>query len=98
MTKDQLWFERVKCFLLGILAVVGLLFLLGADNAPPPHYGRYQISAWSGSLGKDSGGVGAFVIDTVSGEAKTVYTRIYGKPGKGKIHKNNLKMPFASMQ
>jgi hypothetical protein len=98
--KDKLWKERIKYFLLGTLVVTGILFLVGADslNPPPPHYGRFQISSWATSLGDNSGAVGAFVIDTVTGETKTVYGRIYGNPGEGKLIKNDLRKPFIAIE
>jgi hypothetical protein len=98
--KEKIWSERIRFFLLGVLFVAGILFLTGADtlSPPPPNYGRYQISSWATSFGNNSGGVGAFVVDTVSGETKTVYSRIYGPvPGDGKLIKNDLKKPFASI-
>lgn len=98
--KDKLWSERIKFFILGILAVTGILFLAGADSLspPPPNYGRFQISSWATSFGNNSGGVGAFVVDTVSGETRTVYSRIYGVvPVEGKLIKNDLKKPFISI-
>lgn len=99
MKDKQLWTERTKFFLLGIAVVTGILFLAGADslNPPPPNYGRFQISSWATSFGNNSGGVGAFVIDTITGETKTVYSRIYGAPEEGKILKNDLKKPFVTI-
>lgn len=99
MKDKQLWTERTKFFLLGIAVVTGILFLTGADSLSPPapNYGRFQISSWATSFGNNSGGVGAFIIDTITGETKTVYSRIYGAPEEGKILKNDLKKPFISM-
>jgi len=98
--KDKLlWTERAKYFLLGMAVVTGILFLAGADTLapPPPNYGRFQISSWATSFGNNSGGVGAFVVDTITGETKTVYSRIYGAPVEGKLIKNDLKKPFISI-
>jgi hypothetical protein len=97
MLKNKVLKERVTFFLLGALAVFGMLFLLGADNAVIIDNGRYQLSSWAGSFGKNSGGVGAFIVDTVTGETKTAYTRIYGEPENGRVIKNNLNKPFNSM-
>jgi hypothetical protein len=99
MKDKQFWAERAKFFLLGIACVAGILFLAGADTLapPPPNYGRFQISSWATSFGNNSGGVGAFVIDTVTGETKTVYSRIYGAPEDGKLIKNDLKKPFIAI-
>lgn len=64
--KNNLWVEKAKFFLLGMLVVIGFLILTGAvGNAP----GRYQLEAW----GAGGIGFGAFVTDTVSGETKIVY-------------------------
>ena len=91
---------KVKYFLLGIASAILLLMLTGAEFAPEPtlNFGRYQLSSWATSVGKDSGALGAFVIDTVSGETKTVYSRIYGNPPESKVVKNDLKKPFASIK
>ncbi len=99
MKDKQLWTERIKFFLLGIAVVTGILFLAGADtlSPPPPNYGRFQISSWATSFGNNSGGVGAFVVDTITGETKTVYSRIYGAPVEGKLIKNELKKPFIAI-
>ncbi|MCK5323030.1 MAG: hypothetical protein KAJ45_02745 [Desulfobulbaceae bacterium] len=101
MDKKKIRAERIKYFILGILVVSGLFLLTGAslENATPTlNFGRYQISSWGTSLGEKGGAMGVFIVDTVSGETKTVYTRIYGSPGKGKVIKNNLKKPFSAMQ
>lgn len=98
--KDKPWAERIKYFLFGAFVVAGILFLAGADSLspPPPNYGRFQISSWATSFGENSGAVGAFVVDTVTGETKTVYSRIYGTPGEGKLIKNDLKKPFIAIE
>lgn len=96
--KNKIFKERLKFFLFGMLVVLGILFLTGADNHTTLNNGRYQISAWGGALGEKSGAVGAFVVDTVSGEAKNVYTRTYGINDKGRVVKNNLNKHFNSYQ
>jgi len=98
MKGKSIWQERMRFFVLGMLVVIGFMMLTGGvDNTPPINAGRYQLSAWSGALGSQGGGVGAFVIDTVSGEVRTAYSRIYGNPGEGELIKNNLNKPFSSM-
>ena len=90
---------RVRFFCLGVIATFGYLFLTGAtDTNPSLQYGRYQISAWASNFGTEGGGVGAFVIDTVSGETKAVYTRAYGKIPQGTTIKNDLRKPFAAIK
>ncbi|WDN88996.1 hypothetical protein BuS5_01964 [Desulfosarcina sp. BuS5] len=94
--KNKIFKERLKFFLLGMLVVLGILFLTGADNQPALNNGRYQISAWGGTFGEKAGGMGAFVVDTVSGEAKNVYTRVYGISNNSVVVKNNLNKHFNS--
>jgi len=36
-------------------------------------------------------------IDTATGETRTVYSRIYGTPGEGRVVRNNLNKSFAAM-
>lgn len=89
---------KLKYFLLGLGCSAMLFVLTGASNTPPaPNYGRYQISSWAGQIGTEGGSVGAFVLDTATGETKTVYSRTYGNVGKSKVEKNNLKTAFAMM-
>lgn len=98
MTTHPIWKERIRFFVLGMLVVLGFVLLTGGiDSSPPPNYGRYQLQAWAGPLGGGSGGIGAFVIDTATGETRTAYSRIYGTPESGVIHRNNLNKPFAAM-
>lgn len=76
-----------------------IVFLTAAANTnPSPHYGRYQISSWASQTGADGGSIGAFVLDTATGETKTVYSRTYGKVEGSKVERNNLKTVFTSMQ
>jgi len=82
---------------MGFLVAIILVFLVAAIDTSPPHYGRYQLSAWAGRFGKDGGGVGVFVIDTTTGETKTAYSRIFGKDN-GRVIVNNLRKPFTSMK
>ncbi len=94
----KIWKERIKYFLLGIFVLGGLIFLTGAKQDVPLSYGRYQISAWGTPFGNNSGGCGAFVVDTATGETKVVYTVIYGKHEEISTLKNNLKKPFYSIE
>ncbi len=97
--------EKIKFFLLGMLVVIGLMILTGAhssfEETPAlvlPN-GRYQISAWGANFGRTiGGGFGAFIVDTVSGETKIVYTSLYGINGKENVIKNNLKKSFSAME
>ena len=99
--KEKKWSDRLKFFGLGMICAVGLLLLAGAvpnSTTPTLNYGRYQISAWGAALGEKSGAMGVFIVDTVSGETKTVYSRTYGDPQKTKVVKNDLKKPFISIR
>jgi len=95
---------KLRYFICGALTSLGLLLLTGAMNDPGApssanlSFGRYQLSSWAVSFGDKGGVVGAFVIDTFSGETKTVYSRLYGPIMEGEVVKNDLKKPFASMQ
>jgi len=90
---------KLHYFLLGVGCSAIIAFLTAATNVnPPPNYGRYQISSWAGQIGSNSGSIGAFVLDTATGETKTVYSRIYGEVGKSKVERNNLKTVFTAME
>lgn len=102
--KDPLakkWRERSLFFALGMLSLVVIGLLLGAASDyqnQTLNYGRYQISAFATRLGEESGVVGAFVVDTVSGETRTAYMRTYGDPPHNTASKNDLKKPFNSIE
>lgn len=96
---------KMKYFLLGIGSSLLLLLLTGAMNDPGApgsanlSFGRYQLSSWATPFGDHGGAMGAFVIDTVSGETRTVYSRTFGStPMEGEVIKNDLKKSFASIQ
>jgi len=95
---------KLTYIILGAGATLLMLLLTGAlnDSGAPSSanlsYGRYQISSWATSFGDKGGVVGAFVIDTFTGETKTVYSRTYGPNIEGDVLKNDLKKPFTSMQ
>ena len=101
MQQKNIWPDRLKFFVLGMVSLFALLLLAGAipnSSTPTLNYGRYQISAWGAALGNDSGAMGVFIVDTVSGETKTVYSRTYGGPQKTEVVKNDLKKPFISIR
>lgn len=81
--KNERKFERLKFFLLGVLLAISLTVLTGA-YANSNSFGRYQVSAWSGS----SVGFGAFIVDTTTGETKMVYLN------SSLEKQNHLGMPF----
>lgn len=92
--------EKLIYFILGTLAATVFLLLVGAGEIGPPNYGRYQISAWGGSLGSNKGGVGVFIVDSATGETKTVYSRIYGGNSNDSsvVAKDDLSKPFHSIK
>jgi hypothetical protein len=95
------WRHRVLYFLFGATCLAGIFLLLGAasdHNNGPLSFGRYQLSSWATRIGEDSGVVGAFVIDTVTGETRTVYVRNYGNVPSNHIVVNDLKKHFNSVQ
>ena len=99
--KKSVWRDRIFFFSLGAFCLLVVSLLMGAASDyqnSTLNFGRYQISSWATQLGAESGAIGAFVLDTVSGETRTVYMRTYGDPGKGKLVKNGLKKPFNSIQ
>ncbi len=95
------WGEKAMFFSLGAMFLLMVVLIMGAASDHKNstlNFGRYQLSSWATQLNDDSGAIGAFVIDTVSGETRTVYMRTYGKTGESKAVKNNLKKPFISIR
>jgi len=97
---------KIKYFLFGVGVTLMFLLLTGAyqvveiEGTPALALdnGRYQLSSWATSVGDKGGVIGAFVIDTVTGETRTVYSREYGPGLESKIVKNELKKPFSSIK
>jgi hypothetical protein len=96
--------ERLLYFSLGVVSLALVSFLMGAatdyqnSNNTTLNFGRYAISSWATQVDNKSGVVGAFVLDTVSGETRTVYYRTYGDIPKSEAQKNELKKPFNAIQ
>jgi hypothetical protein len=96
--------ERLLYFSLGVVSLALVSFLMGAasdyqnNNNATLNFGRYAISSWATQVDGKSGVVGAFVLDTVSGETRTVCIRTYGDVPKSEFLKNDLKRPFTSIQ
>lgn len=97
MVQSRRWADKLKYFLLGLLTIAGVIFLLGSSSSAP-HYGRYQVSAWGTAFGDFSGGCGAFIIDTATGETKTAYMYIYGASEGISILKDNLGKSFYDIE
>ncbi len=93
MTENRIFRERVKYILLGMLIMIGMIFLMGASNDTVViDNGRYQISTWG-----DGKAHGAFIVDTISGETKIVYR--YKELGNSKSKERNyLGEPFSSIR
>ena len=91
----KLFKERLKFFCLGILMVLGVVFLMGTTNQHDKvviDSGRYQVAAWGDSIAH-----GAFITDTISGETKIVYR--YKDRGNGEgIERSNLNKPFSKIK
>jgi hypothetical protein len=92
MDQNKMLKDKLRLLLFGILIIIGVIFLIGSNSAP--RYGRYQISAWGTAFGDFSGGCGAFIIDTATGETKTAYMYIYGASDGISILKDNLGKSF----
>jgi hypothetical protein len=96
--------DRLLYFSLGAVSLAVVSFLMGAatdyqnNNNTTLNFGRYAISSWATQIDNKSGVVGAFVLDTVSGETRTVMIRTYGDVPKSEFVKNDLKKPFNSIQ
>ncbi len=93
---------KAKYFIFGVLATLFFLVLTGAidhqgSSSANLSFGRYKLSSWATSFGEKGGAVGAFVIDTVSGETRTVYSRTYGPSMESTVIKNDLKKPYSSI-
>ena len=87
--------ERWTYFLLGVIMALAMILMTGAAGQ---QYGRYQVASWATSFGDNSGGCGAFIVDTATGTTKSAYTVIYGNPQAPSVLKNNLRKPFPSIK
>lgn len=98
----NVWRERLLYFALGALSLTVIALLLGAasdyQKNSTLNYGRYQLSAWGTQIDKKSGVVGAFVMDTVSGETRTAYIRTYGDVPESRVVRHHLKKPFHAIE
>ncbi len=94
----KVWRDRLVGFFLGMVSVAGVALLLGATSEAGNttlNFGRYQLSSWATQLNSDGGIFGAFLVDTASGDTRTVYVRTYGRvPDVSKTLVNNLRKPF----
>lgn len=89
--------DKIRYFLLGIAIIFAFIVLTGISKTPPPNYGRYQISSFAAAIENNGSIIGAFVVDTATGETKTVYSRTFKRINEGQILINNLKKPFITM-
>ncbi|KPJ97711.1 MAG: hypothetical protein AMK71_12760 [Nitrospira bacterium SG8_35_4] len=93
--ESKLLKERLKFFCLGMLVVLGVVFLMGAANHSDQvviDNGRYQVAAWG-----DGTAHGAFITDTISGETKIVYR--YKEKGNDRgLERSNLNKPFSKIK
>ncbi len=95
MEQKIIWRERLLYLFIGVFITIGIVLLSGAatNTSVPLKYGRFQLETWATRFDDKSAGMGAFVVDTATGETKTVYSRIYGDPPEAKVI-NKLNMPF----
>ncbi len=89
---------RLLWMFVGALSLMAALLLTGATDIAAPAYGRYQVSSWSTNVANDKAVVGAFVIDTATGETKNVYTRLVNSDGMGRVLRNDLGQNFYSIK
>ncbi len=93
MVKDKILRERAKYLLMGMLIIIGMLFLTGATNDTVViDNGRYQVAAWG-----DGTAHGAFIVDTISGETKIVY-RFKERNGKKYLERDQLNKSFGKIK
>ncbi len=95
MTGQQ-YREQVKFFLLGVFVVVGVLSLMGAklldqEDVVLLNSDRYRIAAWGDGMAH-----GAFVMDSITGEAKIVY-RLKDVEEDRILERNHLNMRFTEI-
>ncbi len=89
----------IKYFFMGIAMTLFCVFFIGAvKSPPPPNYGRFQLQAWATSSLDGEAMVGAFVIDTATGETKTVFSRLIKPNEKSITYKNELKKQFIKIK
>ena len=90
---------QIKFFILGIAVTLFCILFIGAINSPPPpNYGRFQLQSWATSPVDGGALVGAFVIDTATGETKTVLSRLIKPKKKYVTFKNELKKQFLNIK
>ncbi|MDD2366137.1 MAG: hypothetical protein PHN84_08240 [Desulfuromonadaceae bacterium] len=90
--------EKLLYIAFGAVIAATSFILLAATDVSAPNYGRYQISSWSSPTGKDSVAVGAFVLDTATGETKVVYHKTISAAETGLHGKDNLRKQFYTIK
>lgn len=91
--------SQIKFFIIGIAVTLFCVLFIGATNSPPPpNYGRFQLQSWATSPVEGGALVGAFVIDTATGETKTVFSRLIKSNEKSVTFKNELKKQFLNIK
>jgi hypothetical protein len=93
VSENKITLTVIKSFLIGLFMFGSMLFLMGHKSGNL-NFGRYQISSWGTTFGDLSGGCGAFIIDTATGETKTAYMYIYGTSEGASIMRDNLGKTF----
>jgi len=91
--------SQIKFFILGIAVTLFCVLFIGAVNSsPPPNYGRFQLQSWATSPVGGGALVGAFVIDTATGETKTVFSRLIKSDKESVTFKNELQKQFLNIK
>lgn len=90
--------EKIKYIVIGAAIASFLFLLVGATDVSAPNYGRYQISSWSSPTGNNSIAVGAFVVDTATGETKMVVHKTVSAKETGLYGKDETRKPFNAIK
>lgn len=90
--------EKLFYVLIGALVASSVFVLVGATDISPPNYGRYQVSSWSSPIGTDSVAVGAFIVDSATGETKMVMQKTVSAKEMGLSGKDDTKKMFHAIR
>lgn len=90
--------EKLFYVVIGSIITATLFLLVAATDVSAPNYGRYQLSSWSSQNGNNSVAVGAFILDTATGETKLVYHKTITAAENGLYGKDELRKPFHAVK
>ncbi len=93
--------SKAHIFIFLIMCIFMVFFLIewspASSSSPPPHYGRFQLQSWAAPM-NNGVLVGALVIDTATGETKTVYSRLVKSETESVVFINQLRKPFIQIR